>query len=103
MTSIAIIDYGMGNLHSIAKALEHVAGKERVIVSSQHAQILAADRVVFPGVGAIRDCMTELRHSGLDDVVRRAATEKPLLGVCLGMQALLDISEENQGTECQGI
>lgn len=103
MTSIAIIDYGMGNLHSIAKALEHVAGKERVIVSSQHAQILAADRVVFPGVGAIRDCMTELKRSGLDDVVIQAAAEKPLLGVCLGMQALLDISEENQGTECLGI
>ena len=103
MTSIAIIDYGMGNLHSIAKALEHVAGKERVIVSSQPAQILAADRVVFPGVGAIGDCMTELKRSGLDDVVLQAAAAKPLLGVCLGMQALLDISEENQETECLGI
>ncbi|MEN8204777.1 MAG: imidazole glycerol phosphate synthase subunit HisH [Pseudomonadota bacterium] len=103
MTSIAIIDYGMGNLHSIAKALEHVAGKERVIVSSQHQQILAADRVVFPGVGAIRDCMAELKRSGLDEVVVQAAAAKPLLGVCLGMQALLDLSEENQGTECLGI
>ena len=103
MTSIAIIDYGMGNLHSIAKALEHVAGKERVIVSSQHQQILAADRVVFPGVGAIRDCMAELKRSGLDEVVEQAAAAKPLLGVCLGMQALLDLSEENQGTECLGL
>jgi glutamine amidotransferase len=103
MTSIAIIDYGMGNLHSIAKALEHVAGKERVIVSSQHKKILAADRVVFPGVGAIRDCMAELKRSGLDEVVVQAASEKPLLGICLGMQALLDLSEENQGTECLGI
>jgi glutamine amidotransferase len=103
MISIAIIDYGMGNLHSIAKALEHVAGKERVIVSSQHKQILAADRVVFPGVGAIRDCMAELKRSGLDEVVVQAAAAKPLLGVCLGMQALLNISEENQGTECLGI
>ena len=103
MTSIAIIDYGMGNLHSIAKALEHVAGKARVIVSSQHKQILAADRVVFPGVGAIRDCMAELRRSGLDEVVMQAAAAKPLLGVCLGMQALLDFSEENEGTECLGI
>ena len=103
MTSIAIIDYGMGNLHSIAKALEHVAGKERVIVSSQHQQILAADRVVFPGVGAIRDCMAELRRSGLDEVVVQAAAAKPLLGVCLGMQALLDLSEENQEIECLGI
>jgi len=103
MTSIAIIDYGMGNLHSIAKALEHVAGKERVVVSSQHDQILAADRVVFPGVGAIRDCMTELKRSGLSEVVAQVAATKPLLGVCLGMQALLEISEENQGTQCLGI
>jgi glutamine amidotransferase len=103
MTSIAIIDYGMGNLHSIAKALEHVAGKERVLVSSQPAKILAADRVVFPGVGAIRDCMAELKRSGLGDVVIQAAATKPLLGVCLGMQALLDISDENQGTSCLGI
>ena len=103
MTTIAIINYGMGNLHSIAKALEHVAGKERVIVSSQHQQILAADRVVFPGVGAIRDCMAELKRSGLDEVVMQAAAAKPLLGVCLGMQALLDLSEENEGTECLGI
>lgn len=103
MSTIAIIDYGMGNLHSIAKALEHVAGKERVIVSGDHDKILAADRVVFPGVGAIRDCMAELERSGLDTVVKKAAANKPLLGVCLGMQALLDHSEENQGTDCLGL
>ena len=103
MSTIAIIDYGMGNLHSIAKALEHVAGKERVIVSGDHEKILAADRVVFPGVGAIRDCMAELERSGLDTVVKKAAANKPLLGVCLGMQALLDHSEENQGTDCLGL
>ena len=88
MASIAIIDYGMGNLHSIAKALEHVAGKTRVVVSSEHAAILAAERVVLPGVGAIRDCINELHKTGLDDVVRKA---------------LLDESEENQGTRCLGI
>jgi len=103
MASIAIIDYGMGNLHSIAKALEHVAGKDRVLVSSQPDTILAADRVVFPGVGAIRDCMAELRQTGLDAVVVQAARSKPLLGVCLGLQALLDGSEENQGIDCLGI
>jgi glutamine amidotransferase len=103
MTSIAIIDYGMGNLHSIAKALEHVAGRERVIVSSEQKQILAADRVVFPGVGAIRDCMSELRRSCLDEVVMQAIRTRPVLGVCLGMQALLDSSDENQGTDCLGI
>ncbi|MFV1972314.1 MAG: imidazole glycerol phosphate synthase subunit HisH [Thiohalobacterales bacterium] len=103
MSSIAIIDYGMGNLHSIAKALEHVAGKDRVRVSSARETILAADRVVFPGVGAIRDCMSELQRTGLDQVVMEVARSKPLLGVCLGMQALLDSSAENEGTPCLGI
>jgi glutamine amidotransferase len=103
MSSIAIIDYGMGNLHSIAKAIEHVAGRERVIVSSEPAAILGADRVVFPGVGAIRDCISVLQRTGLDSVVRQAAAGRPLLGVCLGLQALLDISEENDGTPCLGI
>lgn len=102
MTSIAIIDYGMGNLHSIAKALEHVAGKPRVIVSSDHRQILAAERVVFPGVGAMRDCMSELERTGLAEVVRQAVLSRPVLGVCLGMQALLDTSDENDGVACLG-
>ncbi len=103
MASIAIIDYGMGNLHSIAKALEHVAGKTRVVVSSDKDSILAADRVVLPGVGAIRDCIDELHKTGLDEVVRQVAGDRPLLGVCLGLQALLEESEENQGTRCLGI
>jgi glutamine amidotransferase len=103
MTSIAIIDYGMGNLHSIAKALEHVAGRDRVLVTSARETILAADRVVFPGVGAIRDCMAELQRSGLGEVVVEAVRSKPVLGVCLGMQALLDASEENQGVTCLGV
>jgi glutamine amidotransferase len=103
MTSIAIIDYGMGNLHSIAKALEHVAGKQRVFISSEQRQILAAERVVFPGVGAMRDCMAELERSGLAAVVKQAVQSRPVLGVCLGMQALLDTSDENEGTACLGI
>jgi glutamine amidotransferase len=100
MASIAIIDYGMGNLHSIAKATEHVAGKLRVRVTSDHDDIRAAERGVFPGVGAMRDCMAELEGTGLDRVVVEAARNKPLLGVCLGMQALLTHSEENDGTDC---
>ena len=103
MASIAIIDYGMGNLHSIAKATEHVAGKLRVQVTNNHDDILAAERVVFPGVGAIRDCMAELQRTGLDQVVLEASRNKPLLGVCLGMQALLTHSEENDGTNCLGL
>ncbi len=103
MSSIAIIDYGMGNLHSIAKAVEHVAGNTRVLVSSVAADILSADRVVFPGVGGIGHCMDELARTGLDEVVREAAASKPVLGICLGMQALLEHSEENTGTRCLGL
>ena len=103
MSTIAIIDYGMGNLHSIAKAVEHVAGKERITVTSDHQAILAADRVVFPGVGAIRDCIAELQRTGLDDVIRKVVTDRPVLGICLGLQALFDENEENDGIACLGI
>lgn len=103
MTCVAVIDYGMGNLHSIAKALEHVGGGQRVRVSARADDILSADRVVFPGVGAIGDCMAEIRRLGLDDVIREVAMRKPLLGICLGLQALLERSEENDGSECLGL
>ena len=102
MTSIAIIDYGMGNLRSVAKALEHVAPSARVIVTQDRGDILRADRVVFPGQGSIRDCMRELAHWNLVEVVREAALDKPFLGLCLGPQALLEFSEENGGVECLG-
>lgn len=103
MNVVAVIDYGMGNLRSVAKALEHVAGDMSVRVSFDPDVIRRADRVVFPGVGALRDCMAELRRLGLDDVIRECAAEKPFLGICLGMQALLDFSEENGGTAGLGI
>ncbi len=103
MKTVAVIDYGMGNLHSVAKALEHVATDHKVLVSSDPAQILQADRVVLPGVGAIRDCMAELKRFGMDEVVREVAQNKPLLGVCVGMQALLQFSAENEGTDCLGL
>lgn len=103
MSSIAIIDYGMGNLHSIAKAVERVADGAAVKVTGDSKQILAADRVIFPGVGAIRDCMSELNRTGLGEVVLEASKTRPLLGVCLGLQALLDRSEENQGIDCLGL
>ncbi|MFZ2288173.1 MAG: imidazole glycerol phosphate synthase subunit HisH [Halopseudomonas yangmingensis] len=102
MPSVAVIDYGMGNLHSVAKALEHV-GARQVEVTSDAERILAADRVVLPGVGAIRDCVSELRQLGLDSVVRQAAAEKPLLGICVGMQMLLEHSEENGGVDGLGL
>ena len=100
---IAVVDYGMGNLHSVAKALQHVAPGVEVLVTGDAATIAAADRVVFPGVGAIRDCMAELARRGLTGAVRQAADEKPLLAICIGMQALMQSSEENGGTTCLGI
>ena len=103
MSSVAVIDYGMGNLHSVAKALEHTGSVDKVIVTSEAKQILTADRVVLPGVGAIRDCMAEIQRLGLDDVILEAIKSKPFLGVCVGMQALMDFSEENEGTQCLGI
>ena len=99
MASIAIIDYGMGNLRSVAKALEHVAPRTRVLVTQNRQDILHADRVVFPGQGSIRDCMRELVRWDLVDVVREAALGKPFLGLCLGPQALLTFSEENGGID----
>ncbi len=103
MSTVAVIDYGMGNLHSIAKALQHADSNVNVLVVSDAESILNADRVVFPGVGAMRDCMQALEQTGLDEVIRQVITEKPLLGICLGMQALLTDSEENQHTDCLNI
>ena len=102
MQTVAVIDYGMGNLHSVAKALEHV-GAGRVLVSSDAAVIREADRVVFPGVGAIRDCMAEIRRLGFDALVREVSQDRPFLGICVGMQALLECSEENDGVDCIGL
>ena len=100
MKKVAVIDYGMGNLHSVAKALEHVAPDTTVQVTSNPDLIRAADRVVFPGVGAIRDCMAEIRRLGVDALVCEAVKQKPVLAICVGMQALMTHSEENDGVEC---
>ncbi|MCX7096840.1 MAG: imidazole glycerol phosphate synthase subunit HisH [Methylococcales bacterium] len=102
-STVAVIDYGMGNLHSIAKALQHVASNVEVQIVADAEAILRADRVVFPGVGAIGDCMQALNSLGLADVIREVAKTKPLLGICLGMQALLTDSEENGATQALGI
>jgi glutamine amidotransferase len=91
---IAIVDYGMGNLRSVAKALEHVAPSATVRISADPAQIRAAERIVFPGQGAMPDCMRYLRESGLEEAVRAAAASKPVLAVCIGEQMLFERSEE---------
>lgn len=104
MSSIAIVNYNMGNLHSVTKALEHVAPKgTEIIVSATASDILNADRVVFPGQGAARDCMKELNNYQLIDVVKEAAASKPFLGICMGMQVLMEHSEEHDGVDCIGV
>ncbi|GAA4652159.1 imidazole glycerol phosphate synthase subunit HisH [Kistimonas scapharcae] len=104
MKTVAVIDYGMGNLHSAAKALEHVAPDGmRVEVTASPDVILEADRVVLPGVGAIRDCMAEIRRQGVDKLVQQVVQNRPLLGICVGMQVLLEHSEENGGVEGIGL
>jgi len=96
---IVVVDYGMGNLRSVAKALAHVAPSEDVAVSSDPAVILRADRVVLPGQSAMPDCMKGLVASGLVDTVRKVLEDRPFLGICLGLQMLFDASEEGP-TEC---
>ena len=96
---IAVIDYGMGNLHSVAKAIEHVAARgDRVRVTDDPDLILNADRVVFPGQGAARDCMAAISEHRLNRAVLEAAASRPFLGICMGLQVLMESSEENQGT-----
>ena len=94
MSVVAVVDYGMGNLRSVAKAIEHVAPTARVLVTSDPATLMAADRVVVPGQGAMPDCMRELTARGLRDAVIRVAAEKPFLGICIGLQMLFEHSEE---------
>lgn len=92
--AVAIVDYGMGNLHSVSKAVERLGYTS--LVTADAAEILAADSVILPGVGAFGDAMEHLRESGMDTVVRAAAAAgQPLLGICLGMQLLFDSSEEH--------
>jgi glutamine amidotransferase len=106
MNKVAIIDYGMGNLHSVAKAMEFV-GKEigeeiEISVTFDPQLITAADRVIFPGVGAIRDCMSEIKRLNIGKILEDAIRIKPVLAICVGMQALMEFSEENEGVDCLG-
>jgi len=100
---IAVIDYGMGNLRSVAKAIEHVAGDAEVRVTDDHRYIGSADRVVFPGQGAARDCMAAIGEHQLNKAVLDASRNKPFLGICMGLQVLMQHSEENGGTQLLGL
>jgi glutamine amidotransferase len=94
--TVAVVDYGMGNLRSVSQAVLHAAAGSgvEVVVTSRPEDVFAAERIVLPGQGAMRDCMRELRDTGLVEPVLDAAARKPLMGVCVGMQMLLDHSEE---------
>ena len=102
MTKIAVIDYGMGNLHSVSKALEQVCSKEQILVTSDPKVIQTADKVVLPGVGAIKDCL-EAFSDELRSVTLELIRNKPTLAICVGMQMLLESSEENGGVKCLNI
>jgi len=104
MKTVAVVDYGMGNLRSVTQAVMHVASGSgvEVVWARRPEEVLAADRVVLPGQGAMRDCMRELHASGMHAAVLHAAAHKPLMGVCVGMQMLLDRSEEGP-TESLGL
>ena len=99
----AVIDYGMGNLHSAHGALQTVAPDTKVVVTSDADVIRKADHVVLPGVGAIRDCMAEIRRQEIDQVVAEVRKSKPLLGICVGLQAMMERSEENGGVDGLGL
>ncbi|MDH3712981.1 MAG: imidazole glycerol phosphate synthase subunit HisH [Gammaproteobacteria bacterium] len=103
MQTVAVVDYGMGNLHSVAKALEQVGGgSARVRVSAEPAVIGNADRVVVPGQGAARDCMQALQKRRLIGAVKDALATRPFLGICMGLQLLLETSDENGGVDLLG-
>lgn len=101
MTKIALLDYGMGNLHSAGKALAAVGAD--VAITSDPKIIQSCDKILFPGVGAMRDCMAGMREAGIDEVVRQAVFNKPVMAICVGMQALFERSAENDGVDCLGI
>ncbi|MCW8932954.1 MAG: imidazole glycerol phosphate synthase subunit HisH [Gammaproteobacteria bacterium] len=101
--TVAVIDYGMGNLHSVAKALEHANSFAKVQVTSDKQLIANADRVLLPGVGSMRDCMGEMQRLDLIDTIKHAAANKPFMGICIGMQALMTHSTENDGVNCLDI
>ncbi|TXH05674.1 MAG: imidazole glycerol phosphate synthase subunit HisH [Nevskiaceae bacterium] len=103
MSAIGVIDYGMGNLHSLGKSLERVAEGRRVEISYDPDKLLKCDHLVLPGVGGVRACMNELRRLELNELVMEVARKKPLLGICLGMQVMLEHSDENGGVAALGL
>lgn len=103
MQTIGIIDFGMGNLHSLSKAIQRVAAGQRVVVSYDPEELRGCDRLVLPGVGGVKACMKELNRLELAQLVIEASKKVPMLGICLGMQVMLEFSEENDGVPALGL
>ena len=103
MNNIALIDYGMGNLHSVSKAIKKVSNNTEVNITSDKKEIEDADKVIVPGVGAIKECLRAIRNKKLDQVILDVINSKPILGICVGMQLFLEYSEENDGTLGLGV
>ena len=104
MSKIIVLDYGSSNLRSVAKALETVANSDQsIVISNKPDEILKADKVVFPGQGAIGQCMAHLKEQELDQVIRECILNKPFLGICLGLQSLMGHSDEDGGVNGLGI
>ncbi len=101
--TIAIVDYAMGNIRSVQQALAHVSPNDKLIITHDKSQLLAADKIVFPGQGAMGACMNALLKHDLVDTIKHCAHEKPFLGICLGLQLLFDHSSENDGVNGLGI
>lgn len=103
MQTIAILDYGMGNLRSVKKALEHVAANKKIIITDNKETLNDADKIVFPGQGSTKACLEAIKKHDLEDIIKKSALEKPFLGICLGMQLLFEKSEEDKHSNCLSI
>jgi len=93
----------MSNLSSVVKAIEYIAPNEKVIVSSNAVEIDNSDKIIFPGQGAAKNCMKSIYEKKLEEVIKKNSKEKPFLGICMGMQVLMDFSDENNGTQCLSV
>jgi len=103
MQRIVVIDYGMGNLRSVSKAIERVAPDDEVLVTADPVLIASADRIVCPGQGAAADCMAALKQASLLEPIKEVIGTRPFLGICMGLQVLLTHSEENDGVACMNV
>lgn len=103
MPQVVVIDYGSGNVGSVMRALQAIANSHTITLSSEPQQITQAERIVFPGQSNMKQCMSQLKKTGLDEVIKQVINTKPFLGICVGLQVLMDKSEENNGIDGLGV